>query len=232
MDCAAGILLLPIRSSCVIMEVMRKTFGLTKEELKILKLISTPAKIQGFLDALPINYEKDGETIMSPRRVLRERKAHCLEGALLAAAALWVNGEEPLVINLDPNRMDVGHVITIYKRRGHFGAFSKTNHATIRSRDPVYKTPRELVMSYFHEYFENTGGTKTLRLYSRPFNLKQLGTGWLTDENDLQYVSDALDEIEHYSCIPRGNERLITRAHPLERKAGSIIEWYEDDPRT
>lgn len=205
---------------------------LTKEELKILKSLSSPRKIQGFLDALPINWEKRGETIMSPRRVLRERKAHCLEGALLAAAALWVNGEEPLIINLDPNHLDDGHVIALYKRRGYFGAFSKTNHATIRSRDPVYKTPRELVMSYFHEYFENKTGTKTLRLYSRVFNLKRLGEGWLTDKNNLHYVSDALDSLKHFPFIPKGNEQLVTRAHPLERKAGSIVEWEKDDPRT
>ncbi|MCI0542696.1 hypothetical protein L0Y69_03030 [bacterium] len=211
---------------------MRERFNLTKEEYGVLKSLSSPAKIQNFLDALPVNWEKGGDTIMSPRRVLRERKAHCLEGALLAAAALWVNGEEPLIINLAPLPVDDGHVIAIYKRRGHWGAFSKTNHATIRSRDPVYKTPRELAMSYFHEYFVNDTGIKSLRLYSRPFNLKRLGHAWLTDENDLQYVSDALDEIKHFPFIPRGNERHITRAHPLERKAGSIVEWEKENPRT
>ncbi len=207
-------------------------FGLDREEMKVMRSLSTPSKIHDFLDTLPVNWEKNGDTIMSPRRVLRERKAHCLEAALFAATALWIHGEEPLIVDLSPLPIDDGHVIAIYKRRGHWGAFSKTNHGTIRSRDPVYRTVRELAVSYFHEYFINETGQKTLRTYTKPFNLKRLDTEWITSEENLDHISLALDELTHYPFIPRGNERLIRKAHKTEREAGSVIEWERSDPRT
>lgn len=127
--------------------------GLTRKEYETLARLSTPIKIQDFLDSLPMNWEKKGDTHMSPRRVLATRKAYCIEGALLAAAALWIHGEPPLLMNLSSlfGKGDVDHVIALYKRADYFGAVSKTNHATIRFRDPIYRTPRELALSYFHE---------------------------------------------------------------------------------
>jgi len=205
--------------------------GLSKEELAILKKLSTPIKIQNFLDAMPLNWEKAGETYMSPRRVLRENKMHCLEGALLAGVALWLHGEKPLLLDLKAPR-DEDHVIALYRENGYWGAISKTNHSTLRFRDPVYKNIRELAVSYFHEYFNNQTSQKALRSYSIPFNLKRLGTDWITSEEDLYHIAMAIDEITHYPIFPPENAKLIRRADRMEQRAGQLIEWEKDDPRT
>jgi len=209
-------------------------FGLTRDELRILKQLKTPIQIQDFLDAIPMNHEKQGDTHFSPRRVLRERKAHCIEGALLAATALWLHGEPPLVMDMvsEWGHGDVDHVIALYKRGGYWGAISKTNHATIRFRDPVYKTPRELAMSYFHEWFMNSTGTKTLGSYSKPLNLARLGHDWVTAEEDLWYLDDVLNNLPHYDMIPKGHRKHIRKADTMELKAGKLIEWPESHPHT
>lgn len=208
-------------------------FGLTKTEERILRKLSTPIKIQDFLDSLPMNWEKGGDTHMSPRRVLAARKAHCIEGAVLAAAALWIAGERPLIMNVSPKmgKGDDDHVVALYKQGGRWGAISKTNHATLRFRDPVYRTLRELVISYFHEWFLNSTGEKVLECYSKPLDLRRFGTGWLTAEKDLWHIADALSERKHYFLVPKGNWRYVRKADPMERKAGSLIEWPKSDPR-
>lgn len=209
--------------------------GLTAQEYKTLARLTTPIKIQDFLNALPMNAEKKGDTHMSPRRVLREKKAHCIEGALLAALALWIHGEPPLIMNLSARlgKGDVDHVVALYKRGGRYGALSKTNHATIRFRDPIYRTPRELALSYFHEWFMNTTGEKTLECYSKPLDLRRrFGTDWITAEKDLWKIADALSVVPHYYLVPKGNWRYVRKADPMELKAGSFIEWSESDSRT
>src|SRR5690606_22648808 len=142
---------------------MKKDFGFTKDELKIIKKLNTPSKIQDFLNSLEINIEEDGDTSYSPRTVLKKRKAHCVEGAVLAAAILRFHGQKPLILDLETSNDDFDHVIALFNKNGYWGAISKTNHAVLRYREPVYKTIRELVMSYFHEYFLNKNGKKTLR---------------------------------------------------------------------
>lgn len=207
-------------------------FGLTKGELVVLKKLSTPIKIQNFLDATPLNWEKKGETYMSPRRVLREHKMHCLEGALVAAVALWIQGEKPWVLDLKTYGDD-DHVVALYRCRGYWGALSKTNHAALRYRDPVYKNLRELAVSYFHEYFSNATGRKTLRSFStRPFNLAGLGTHWITAEEELFDVAAAIDSAPHSQIFPKKSRCFIRRADPMELQAGKIIEWKRTDPRT
>ena len=126
---------------------------------------------------------------MSPRRALREGKMHCFEGALLAATALWLRGEGPLLLDLK-TKDDFDHVVALYKKNDRWGAISKTNHATLRFRDPVYRTVRELAVSYFHEYFDNKSGKKTLRSYSRPLDLRTFGTNWITTEKDLYHTKN------------------------------------------
>ncbi len=206
-------------------------FGLSSHELKKLKALSTPIKIQDFLDSLPVNWEKKGDTYMSPRRVLKEEKAHCFEGALLAALALWIHGEEPLILDLKTED-DVDHVVALYKINGYWGAISKTNHSTLRFRDPVYKTIRELALSYFHEYFDNKTKKKTLRSFSKPFNVKKFGTKWITSEQNLDHIADALDESPHTSIIPQQNIKYLRKADNMELKAGSLIEWKKGHKRT
>lgn len=206
--------------------------GLNKEELKILKKLNTPIKIQNFLDSIPFNFEKKGETYNSPRLVLANNKAHCMEGALLASTCLWLLGEEPLLLDLRVISPDTDHVVTLYKRNGFWGAISKTNHATVRFRDPIYKTIRELVLSYFHEYFWDEDGTKVLRQFSRPFNLRRLGTHWITSKDNLHYIAQAVDDSYHYDIYPKSQQKFIRKADGMERLAGNLKEWRRSDPRT
>src|SRR6185437_16627730 len=200
-------------------------FGLTKKEEKLLRSLSTPSKIQDFLDSLPMNHEKKGETHMSVRRALREKKAHCVEGAFIAALALWLHGEEPLIMDLASKPHDDDHFVALYKRNGHWGAISKTNHATIRFRDPVYRTLRELALSYFHEWFMNTNGRKTLKSFSEPLALKKFGTDWITSEAELWWLDAELNDLPHHPLVPKKNRRFIRAADPMELKAGRLIEW-------
>ncbi len=200
-------------------------FSLDGKELAVFKKLSSPIKIQDFLDSLPFNHERHGETHMSPRRVLRERKAHCIEGALFAATALWLYGEKPLIMDLAAQRPDDDHVVALYKRNGYWGAISKTNHAVLRFRDPIYKTLRELALSYFHEWFLDTNGKKTLRSYSTPLNLRTLGSKWISAEEELWYIDTRLNALPHIALIPRNNERSIRRADNMEQKAGALVEW-------
>lgn len=205
--------------------------GLTQAELMVIKKLKTPILIQDYLDTLPVNWEKKGETYMSPRRVLRMHKAHCLEGALLACVALWLYGHEPLLLDLKSFDGD-DHVVALYQCNGYFGGISKTNHATLRFRDPVYKTVRELALSYFHEYINIRTGEKKLRSYSRPFNLKKWGTSWITDETELFHIAVALDKSPHEDIAIKRNIRLLRKADKMERKAGRIIEWSKKHPKT
>ena len=205
--------------------------GLNKSELRTLKKLNSPIKIQNFLDSMPINWEKKGETYMSIRRVLKARKMHCFEGALVAAAALWIQGQEPLLMDLRA-KDDYDHVVTLYKQNGYWGAISKTNHATLRWRDPIYKTPRELALSYFHEYFLNNNGKKCLQSFSKPFNLKRCGTQWVTSDDDLHFLVSALDKSPHIKIIPKKNTRFIRPADKMERAAGRLVEWKKSHPRT
>jgi hypothetical protein len=163
---------------------------------KVLRKLSTPEKIQRFLDDLPYNKEKSGETCRSPRLVLEYETAHCFEGALLAAAALRVNGSPSLILDLASVRDD-DHVIAIYRSNGYWGAIGKSNYAGLRSRSPVYRSLRELALSYFEHYY-NLKGEKTLRAYSRPINLKRFDRiDWMTSAEPLWAIPEYLCEISH-----------------------------------
>lgn len=207
-------------------------FGLTSDELSVLSKLTTPQAIQDFLDTLPINHEKDGETCYSPRLVLRHKKAHCLEGALLASLALKLHGEKPLIMNFKTMRGDEDHAVTLFKRSGYYGAISKTNHAVLRWRDPIYRTVRELALSYYHEYFLFESGKKTLLGYSTPMNVFRFGTKWPSSEHSLWHIADALADSPHSPFVPEGNKRFIRPATPFERLVVEPVEWKEEDPRT
>lgn len=199
--------------------------GFNQDELKFLRSLRTPARVQDFLDTLPMNFEEQGDTLMSPRRVLREKKAHCMEGALLAAAAFWIQGRAPLLLDLRSAPGDDDHVVALFKERGRWGAVSKTNHAVLRWREPIFKSVHALVVSYFHEYFLDDG-KRTLRAYSRPFRLDaKKYAGWTVVEEDLWHLSDALDASPHYQLLPKAALKRVRLADPMERKAGSFVEW-------
>jgi len=198
---------------------------LTPAERKIFAKLTTPQKIQDYLDTLPINFELSGETYMSPRRVMRTKTAHCFEGALFAAAALAYHGQEPLLMDFQTVPEDEDHVVAIFQRSGRWGAISKTNHAILRYRDPVYGSPRELAMSFFHEYLE-WNGKKSLRNYSKPYDLSQFAPEkWVTEEEDLVWLVDVLDESKHFPIAPKKNLKLLRRAAPVELRAMKTTEW-------
>ena len=211
--------------------LLRKRFaraddlGLAPREFQALERLSSPQKIQAFLNAIPINHEIGGETVLSVREVLRQRRAHCIEGAMLAAAALWVNGEPPLVMHLDCHESDFPHVITLFRRHGAWCAISKTNGAPLRYRDPIYRTLRELALSYFHEYF-NKRGHKTLRSYSVPFDMRRLPPDeWVTAEKNCWKTHDRLTERRHFALISKRQERLLAKRDKFERHASKIVEY-------
>lgn len=197
-------------------------FTLSMREKKLLLRLTTAIKIQKYLDSIPFNHEKEGDTCYSPIKVMHHKKAHCLEGALFASFALCLQGRTPYLLNLKVLDKDYDHVVALYKENGYWGAISKTNHAVLGFRDPVYKTIRELVMSYFHEYFLVTTGEKTLRGYSRPINMKRFGTSWITAEENLFIIAETIFDAPHQTIIPKGNEQFILRANPLERSSASI----------
>jgi hypothetical protein len=201
----------------------REDLGLTRAEFAVLRRLSTPRKIQDYLYALPANFEIGGQTCLSVREVLKRRRAHCIEGAMLAACALWVHGEPPLLMDLRAEQ-DYDHVVVLFRRNGHWGAISKTNPPVLRWRDPVYRTLRELAMSYLHEY-ANKRGQKTLRGYSRPFDLRKFDPKlWVTNGKNCWAVGEAVDEIRHYPLVTKRQARALRRRDAVERKADTLIE--------
>jgi len=173
---------------------------LQKNELQLFRKLSTPERIQKYLDDLPYNKEKNGETCYSPRLVIRHNTAHCFEGALFAAAALRVGGRQPLILDLEAVRDD-DHVLAVYRTNGHWGAIGKSNYAGLRFRCPVYRTLRELALSYFEHYY-NLAGEKTLRAYSRPVNLARFDSiNWMISEEPLWAIPEYLVEIKHISIF-------------------------------
>lgn len=199
--------------------------NLTPHERALLLNLTTPIKIQDFLDTLAFNNEASGETCMSPIRVLRERKAHCLEGALLAATALWLQGRDTYIVNLKVKKSDYDHIIVLYKEHGYFGALSKTNHNVLRFRDPLYKNIHELVMSYFHEYFLEETGEKTLLGYTKPINIKKFGTAWICKEEDLWDIAEKIYDTPIIEIIPKENRPFIRNACKTEMLSAGIREW-------
>lgn len=197
-------------------------------ELQIIKKLKKPSEIQKFLNSLHINFEEKGETCMSPKKVLTTKRAHCMEAAMFAACVLRYHGFPPLVVDLEAVDADFDHVIAVFNIRGYWGAIGKTNHAVLRYREPVYRTIRELVMSFFHEYFLNTTGEKTLRKYSLPIDLSKFDhKAWMTSEEEVWYIPKYLATVKHFPVLKRWQIQSLMRADPLEIQAGSLVEEKE-----
>jgi hypothetical protein len=194
------------------------TYGFTTKELRSLRRLRTPVLIQRFLDSLPYHH---GSTAWSPRRTLREGTAHCLEGAILAAAALRVNGFPPLLIDLEAVQ-DVDHVLAVYRIHNHWGAIGKSNYAGLRYREPVYRSLRELAMSYFDQYY-NLRGERTLRAYSRPLNLRRFdGRHWMICEKDVWFIPEHFCHVAHTSLLTERQARNLSRLDPRSKAAGLV----------
>lgn len=197
-------------------------------EFNALKKLDTPQKIQDFINRLPVNKELRKETLCSPLFTLRGNKAHCIEGALLAALALKMRGKQPLLMDLRAAKTDFDHVIALFRKNGFWGAISKSNHAVLRYREPIYKNPRELAMSFFHEYFDNRG-RKNLREYSDPFNLDKYAgktkINWISSSKNLWKLAEDLDASHHHKIINSKQIKNLRKADKIEIKAGKITEW-------
>jgi hypothetical protein len=190
--------------------------GWTREELATLRRLDTPGRIQEFLDGLAYRTEDEPA---SPRRVLAERRAHCYDGALFAAAALRRLGHPPLLVDLQAVRDD-DHVLAVFRWRGHLGAVAKSNFVGLRFREPIFRTVRELALSYFESYF-NLEGEKTLRAASMPFDLGRFDRlGWTFREEHLPYIADRLDGSRHARILTPAMERALHRMDSRSMKAG------------
>lgn len=202
---------------------------LTPAEHRLFARLDTPQKIQDFVDRLPANFELDGDTVMSPRRVLKARCAHCAEGALFGAAVLIFHGRPVWLMDLQALPSDHDHIVALFQERGLWGAISKTNHAILRWRDPIYESARELAMSYAHEYCL-PGGKKSMLTFSRPFSLARYAPErWVTAAEDLHWLMDALDSSPHVPLAPPRAMRLRRRSTRVELLSQDIVEW--PDPR-
>lgn len=197
-------------------------------EIKVFASLNSPQKIQTFLESIPINFELKGETNLSPRLILERHVAHCFEGAVLAATALAYHGYKPLLMDFATAYDDEDHTVALFKQNGLWGAISKTNHAVLRYRDPVYKTPRELAMSYFHEYFM-WDGRKSLRAFSQPFDLSKFKPeSWVTrDDSDmaLNWLMATLARSRYTEIAPNRAIKSLRRATNIELQSLELTEW-------
>ena len=195
-----------------------KHMNWTAEEKKLLKTLNNPDKIQAFLDSLAYNPNYE---CRSPRRVMKERSAHCFEGALFAASALQFIGYKPVIVDMKAVEDD-DHVIAIFKENGHWGAVAKSNFTSLRFREPVYRSLRELIMSYF-DFFFNIYGYKSLRSYSLPFDLTHFESrNWQTTDEDLEYIGDKIESLHHFPLVTKKMIKNLSKASDTMMKAGMM----------
>jgi hypothetical protein len=200
-----------------------RQLGLTAEEGSVLRALKTPARIQEFVIGLHANFEFAGDTLRSVRGVLKHRQAHCIEAAFVAACALWLAGDPPLLMDLTAHR-DSDHVVALFKRDGCWGAISKSNHVWLRWRDPVYRSLRELAMSYLHEYTSRQ--RKSLRSYSVPVDLRRFATGqWVTNQEDCWEVGAALCDVRHFPLLSSAQARRLAPRDATEMRADNIVQY-------
>ncbi len=186
--------------------------------MRFLRGLTSPRKIQAYLDG--IAYDPRPGTA-SPRRVFLEKRANCFEGALFAAAALRRLGDPPLIVDLRTVDDD-DHIIAVYRRAGKWGAVAKSNVVTLCGREPIYRSLRELVMSYFDLYF-NLRRVKSLREYSRPLNLSRFdGLTWMTTDEDLSEIGDVLDRVPHARFLTPAEARNLAPASRALAKASFL----------
>jgi len=199
--------------------------GFTPAELRKLRSLKDPYGIQRYLDDLPYHL---ADTAWSPRRVLREGTAHCMEGAIFAAAALRANGHPPLIVDFEAEH-DTDHVLAVYRVKGHWGAVAKSNYTGCRYREPVYRSLRELAMSYFNIYF-NLRRERTLRTFSRPVNLARFDDRqWMTTEEPIWFIVYHLLEIHHYKLLPPGMAKRLHRVDERTFQAETLGKAYKPD---
>lgn len=199
---------------------------LTPAEHRAFARLDTPQKIQTFIEKLPPNFELNGDSCISPRRVLKARTGHCAEAAILAVAAFVYHGKQAWLMDIQALPSDQDHIVTLFMQRGLWGAISKTNHAILRWRDPIYRSPRELAMSYAHEYCL-PGGKKSMLAFSKPFSLARFAPKrWVIADEDLHWLMDELDSSPHVPVAPKHALLRRRRTTRVELKSQDVVEWY------
>lgn len=198
--------------------------ALSPDLARVFSKLKTAEKIQDYLDSLPINFDMSGD-LLSSKRILETGKAQCIEGAMFAAASLSYHGEKPLLMDFQTAAYDEDHVVALFRRDGCWGAISKTNHAILRWRDPVYKTLRELAMSFFHEYYMHDG-RKTLKAYSVAFDMRRYEPSyWIMSGDSLDQIAEDLDLSRHFPTVVSPKMRKLRKASAIEIKLLDTVEW-------
>jgi hypothetical protein len=191
--------------------------------------LKTPERIQDYVNAIPINFEPDGDTCLPVAEVLRQQRAHCIESAFVAACALWLHGQPPLLMDLKAEG-DEDHVVALFRHGECWGAVSKSNHVWLRWRDPIYRNLRELALSYFHEYVSRQ--SKTLWSYSVPFDLRRFDPKiWISGKEDCWEIAWRLDNTRHYPLITRSQAKHLRRRDPIEIRAGKLLDFTTRDKK-
>lgn len=205
---------------------LARDIGLAAHEIAIMRKLASPEAIQDFLTAMPSNPEPDGDTCYSVRTALKQNCCHCIEAAFIAACALMLHGKPALLMDLEAQGDD-DHVVALFKRGSHWGAISKSNHIWLRWRDPIYRSPRELAMSYFHEYVLNDN--KTLRRFSRPFDIGAFDpVHWVSCETDCWDMASELADIPHIPLLTSAQARRLRKREQFEVYVGNIKEFGPD----
>jgi hypothetical protein len=196
-----------------------RDFGLTPREGGLLRRLTPPWRIQRFLDGF--DYDVEGKSCRSPRRALRERRVQCMDGALLAAAALRLQGHPPLILDLE-SVWDTDHVLAVFKQRGCWGSVARSNYSGLRYREPVFASVRDLALSFVEDYF-NLRRQKTLRRYSDPVDLTRFDRqGWMTAEADLWDIPEYLCGIRHHRLLTPAQVRALAPVSPVVFGAGTF----------
>lgn len=204
--------------------------GLNADEIDIFRPLGEPEAIQDFISSLARNFEPGGDTCRSVRSALKQREAHCIEGAFIAACALMLHGKPALLMDFQADNDD-DHVVTLFRHGHHWGAISKSNTVWLRWRDPIYRSLRELAMSYFHEYVRDA--RKTLRSYSRAFDIGAYEPRqWVTNDADCWEIAAALDESRHYAILTPDQVGRLRRRDKVERAADQIREHKDRQRRS
>jgi hypothetical protein len=200
--------------------------GFTKEQVKLINKLDTPSKIQDFISKMGVNFEENGDSCMSPLFVLKKKRCHCMEGALLGSFLLSLIGFKPLVVDMQGTADDWDHVLAVFQVNGFWGAISKTNHSVLRYREPVYKSVRELIMSYFNEYTSDKTGRKTLRTFSVPVNLNKFNyLNWINSPLNLFEIPEYLDKVKHFTILNKKQIKNLRALEKIELKAGNMRQF-------
>lgn len=187
--------------------------SLTGAERRIIGRLDSPARVQSFLDALAYSAE---DRYRCPLQVLRDRTGQCFDGALFAASMLRRFGHPPLILNLLPDERDDDHVLALYRVKGHWGAVAKSNFSGLRSREPIHRTLRELVLTYFEQYY-NLAREKTLRGYTLPLDLRTFdGDPWMTSDVPLERIAGRLDEVRRVYVL---RDVMIAALSPVDERS-------------